>query len=138
MHGTSAGSPCHCRGLPLWPRSAAGRAPRQEAMRCAQDGYGNAMCYRVLESLRGGLITGAISIVERPIEVAERLVPGHWEGDLIKGARNQPQIGTLVERKTLYTVLVQMGNATAEHTSQRFGFDLVLNRLDAAMRQSMP
>nr|WP_284738264.1 IS30 family transposase [Serpentinimonas maccroryi] len=54
---------------------------------------------------RRGLIPGAASIDERPIEVGERLVPGHWEGDLIKGAKNQSQIGTLVERKTLYTVL---------------------------------
>ena len=84
---------------------------------------------------RRGLIPNATSIDERPIEVSERLVPGHWEGDLIKGARNQSQIGTLVERKTLYTVLVQLDNATAEYTAQRFG--TVLNRLDAAMRLSM-
>jgi IS30 family transposase len=52
-----------------------------------------------------------------------------------KVARNQSQIGTLVERKTLFTVLVALDNATAEHTAQRFG--LVLNRFDAAMRLSM-
>jgi IS30 family transposase len=84
---------------------------------------------------RRGLIPGAISIDDRPVDVNERLVPGHWEGDLIKGARNQSQIGTLVERKTLFTVLVALDNATAEHTAQRFG--LVLNRLDTAMRLSM-
>ena len=84
---------------------------------------------------RRGLIPGAISTDERPIEVDELLVPGHWEGDLIKGARNKSQIGTLVERTTLFTVLVQMDNATAEHTAERFAS--VLNRIDAAMRLSM-
>ncbi len=62
-------------------------------------------------------------------------MPGHWEGDLIKGARNKSQIGTLVERTTLFTVLVQMDNATAERTAERFG--QALNRFDAAMRLSM-
>lgn len=81
------------------------------------------------------LIPEATSIEERPIEVNERLVPGHWDGDLIKGASNRSQIGTLVERKTLYTLLVQLDNATAEHTAQRFG--MVLGRLDAVMRLSM-
>jgi IS30 family transposase len=84
---------------------------------------------------RRGLIPGATSIDERPTDINERLVPGHWEGDLVKGAKNQSQIGTLVERKTLFTVLVALDNATAEHTAQRFG--LVLNRFDAAMRLSM-
>ncbi len=78
---------------------------------------------------------GNTSIDERPIEVDELLVPGHWEGDLIKGARNKSQIGTLVERTTLFTVLVQMDNATAEHTAERFG--QALNRFDVAMRLSM-
>ena len=84
---------------------------------------------------RRGLIPDATSIDERPIEVDELLVPGHWEGDLIKGARNKSQIGTLVEHTTLFTVLVQLDNATAEHTAERFG--QVLNRFDAAMRLSM-
>ncbi len=54
---------------------------------------------------------------------------------LDKGARNKSQIGTPVERTTLFTVLVQMDNATAEHTAERFAS--VLNRIDAAMRLSM-
>ncbi len=63
---------------------------------------------------RRGLIPDATSIDERPIEVDALLVPGHWEGDLIKDVRNKSQIGTLVERTTLFTVLVQLNNATAE------------------------
>ncbi len=48
---------------------------------------------------RRGLIPNMTSIDEHPLEVGERLVPGHWEGDLIKGARNRSQVGTLVEQR---------------------------------------
>lgn len=48
------------------------------------------------------------SIHLRPPEVADRLIPGHWEADMIKGARNRSSVGTLVERTTLMVVLVQM------------------------------
>ena len=44
---------------------------------------------------RRGLIPGATSIDERPIEVDELLVPGHWEGDLIKGVRNKRDFNCL-------------------------------------------
>ena len=75
------------------------------------------------------------SIHIRPPEVEERLIPGHWEGDLIKGAGNRSLVGTPVERTTGFVVLAKMDNATTKAVVD--SFSAVLNCESAAMRKTM-
>ncbi len=60
-----------------------------------------------------GQIKDAVSIRERPPEVEERAVPGHWEGDLLAGSRNT-HVATLVERTSRFVMLVRVGGKDSE------------------------
>src|SRR5712664_2682055 len=61
---------------------------------------------RVFRDSRGQIVD-AISIRERPAEVEDRAIPGHWEGDLLSGSRNS-HIVTLVERHSRFTTLIKV------------------------------
>lgn len=67
-----------------------------------------------------GHIQDMISISERPQEVKERIIPGHWEGDLIVGKGRKSAVGTLVERTTRTTILVPLKEKDAPSVRKAF------------------
>ena len=74
-------------------------------------------------------------ISSRPAEAQDRAVPGHWEGDLLVGKGNSSQVGTLVERTTLFVALVKLESAKADVAAE--AFTRIFNRFESQMRRSM-
>jgi IS30 family transposase len=79
---------------------------------------------------------GAVSISERPPEVEDRAVPGHWEGDLITGAGNGSAIGTLVERATGFVMLLHLPNTHKAFDVQE-AMTATMSRLPRTLRRTL-
>src|SRR3954470_2245579 len=108
--------------------------PRGELLACLRQGKPQ-RGRRSKDGERRGRICDMTSIRERPAEVEERLVPGHWEGGLIKGAGNRSSAGTLVERTSRKLVLVKLADAKAE--TARDGFAAGLLAVPAPLRLTL-
>ena len=110
-------------------------ALRRELASCLRTGRALRKPRRVAGERRGR-IAGMVMISERPAEADDRAVPGHWEGDLIMGARNASAIGTLVERTTRFVLLLHLPRghdpaAVAEAMTE------TMSGLPAALRRSL-
>ncbi len=81
-----------------------------------------------------GQIVDAVSIRERPAEIEDRAVPGHWEGDLIVGLNNT-HIATLVERQSRFTMLVKVGGKDTQTVVS--ALIKQVRRLPAELRRSL-
>ena len=81
-----------------------------------------------------GQIIDAVSIRERPAEVADRAVPGHWEGDLLTGSHNS-HIATLVERHSRFTILVQVGGK--DTNSVITALTREVNKIPASLKKTL-
>jgi IS30 family transposase len=81
-------------------------------------------------------IADMVSIDERPAEVADRKVPGHWEGDLMIGQGAHSAVGTLVERTTRFTMLVPLPHGRAAETT-RLAIAETIATLPEALRRTL-
>ena len=109
-------------------------ALRRELATCLRTGRALRKPHRRPDERRGR-IKDMVSISERPAEVADRAVPGHWEGDLIVGRNGASAIGTLVERTTRFLLLLHLTDQRAE--TVREAIAARITTLPDALRRSL-
>lgn len=86
------------------------------------------------EGPQGGSIHGELSISQRPAEVEDRAVPGHWEGDLLCGSKNS-QIATLVERRSRFVMLVKVPDKDSVNVARALARHV--RRLPTSLRRTL-
>jgi IS30 family transposase len=109
--------------------------PRGELRRVLRRGRDHRKRRRTKSSKVPGAIPNMVSIHERPLEVAGRQVPGHWEGDLIADGRTKEAIGVLVERTSRIVFLVKLEASTAKAAER--GFARKFRCVPAVLRKSL-
>lgn len=83
----------------------------------------------------GSVIVNQVSIDHRPKHIELREEVGHWEGDLVIGKDNKSAIGTIVERKTRFTLILKLSSKNAEEVAE--AFSKMLNQLNTEFKKSM-
>jgi IS30 family transposase len=111
-------------------------ALRKELTACLRTGRAQRRPHLRIEQSGKGRLRNMILISERPPEVEDRAVPGHWEGDLIIGRGGRSAIGTLVERSSRYVVLLHLPHGrTAEDV--RAALTRQVSKLPAELRRTL-
>ena len=109
---------------------------KKEVQAALRSGRTHRKTQKTEQERRPRFIDPMIMIADRPAEVADRAVPGHWEGDLITGTQNKTAIATLVERSTRYVMLVHLpGGHSAEEV--RDGLIAAMATLPEHLRGSL-
>lgn len=109
---------------------------RRQLAQCLRSGRARRVPHKPATQARANRpIKAMVNISERPAEVEDRAVPGHWEGDLILGKDGKSAVATLVERQTRWVMLVKIDSKDAAHVAERLSAAVL--RLPEALRGSI-
>jgi IS30 family transposase len=121
-----------CRTLFVQARGAL----RKELTTCLRTGRAQRRPQMRIEQSGAGRLRNMVLISDRPAEVEDRAVPGHWEGDLIIGKGGRSAIGTLVERSSRYVVLVRLPHGRSAEEF-RAALTRQVSKLPAELRRTL-